>query len=427
MTEPDPRSSREGPAGTSPDDQIVSLLSAEFEKDPVGALARLREKSPLVRVGYPGGQRVWLMTRSEEIRSVLSDPRFVVDAGKVPGHEGPSITEQMLATLDISDELRDSFGANLALEDGQSHARLRRFIAPAFTARRIKALRPRIEVLSARLLQDLAHKGSGDLLHEYAAPLTSGVICELIGIDEADQPRIRTWMGEYANAEADFTTSLQALCGHIKKLIERRRAEPADDVVSTLVHAVDADGGRLSDADVTSLAVNLVNAAYHAMNDFILNAVLILQENPDQLDLLRARPHALPQAVEELMRIAPSIPNAGPRYATQDMEIAGIPIRRGDVLTGSLHSANFDPRYFPRPEQCDVERAPKHREGHLSFGSGPHRCIGAALANLEGEVALDHLLIQRDGLRVTVSRSELEYREIIPGSARLLVSFPVSL
>ncbi|MEU4685883.1 cytochrome P450 [Streptomyces xinghaiensis] len=425
MTESRPHAHDKGVRET--DKPIVSLLAPEFEDDPVGSLARLRERSPLVRVGYPGGQRVWLMTRSEEIKSVLSDPRFVVDASKVPGHEGPSITELMLSSLDLSDELRDSFGANLALEDGKDHARLRRVLAPAFTMRRLKALRPGIEEMSAELLDALVRKGSGDLLHEYAAPLTSGVICELIGMDKADQPQIRKWMGEYANADADFTTSLQGLCTYTKGLIERRRAEPADDMISTLVSAVDQGGGLLSEADITSLVVNLVNAGYHAMNDFILNAILLLQDNPDQLALLRARPELLPHAMDELMRVVPSIPNAGPRYATEDMEVGGVPICKGDALTGSLHSANFDPRHFPRPEQCDVERVPKRGEGHLSFGSGPHRCIGAALSNLEGEVALDHLLLQRDSPELAVRRSALQYREVIPGGARLLTSFPVRL
>ncbi|MCM2390470.1 cytochrome P450 [Streptomyces albipurpureus] len=413
---------------TSPDEQVVSLLAPEFEEDPIGALARLRERSPLVRVGFPGGKRVWLMTRSEEIRKVVSDPRFVVDASRVPGHEGPSVTEQVLATLDLSDKLRDYFGVNLMLEDGESHVRLRRFLAPAFTVRRIEALRPRIEEISASLLDVLDRKGSGDLLHEYAAPLTSAVICELIGIDEADQPQIRKWMGEYANAEADFTTSLLSMCEHIEELIGRRRARPANDMISTLVQAVDTDGVRLSEADIISLAVTLVNAAYHTMNDFILNAVLVLEDNPAQLSLLRAHPQGLPHALEELMRIAPSVANAGTRYATQDLELAGVSICQGDALTGSIRSANFDPRYFPRPEQCDIQRVQKPGEGHLSFGTGPHRCIGAALANLEGEVAIDHLMIQRDSLEVTVSRGELTYHDPLPGGApRLLTSLPVRI
>ncbi|MFF4732251.1 cytochrome P450 [Streptomyces mirabilis] len=413
---------------TSPDEPVVSLLSPEFEDDPVGALARLRDRSPLVRVGFPGGERVWLVTRAEDIRKVMSDPRFVVDVSKVPGHEGPSLTEQMVATLDLSDELSDYFGANLMLEDGQSHVRLRRVLAPAFTNRRIEALRPRIEEISAQLLDTLERKGAGDLLHEYAAPLTITVICELIGIDEADQPQIRKWMAEYVNVEADFTSSLLGLCGHLKELLKRRRAQPANDLISTLVQAMDAEDVQLSEADAISLTVTLVNASYHAMNDFIVNAVLVLEENPDQLALLRADPTALPHAVEELMRIGSSISNAGPRYATHDMEFAGVPIRQGDALTGSIHSANFDPRYFPRPEQCDIQRRPKPGEGHLSFGAGPHRCIGAALANLEGGVAIDHLMLQRDSVKVAVSRSELTYRDTMPGGApRLLTSLPVRM
>ncbi len=413
--------------GTSPE-EVVSLLAPEFEEDPIGSLARLRERAPLVRVGFPGGQRVWLITRGEVIKKVLSDPLFVVDASKVPGHEGPSITEQMLESLELSDELSQYFGANMMLEDGQSHLRLRRVLAPAFTVRRLQALRPRINEVSAELLDALTGKGSGDLLHEYAAPLTIAVICGLIGIDEADQPRIQKWMGEYAKAEADFTRSLLGLCEHLKELMERRRARPESDMISTLVRAVDADDVEFSEADAVSMTVTLVNASYHAMNDFILNAVLVLQDNPDQLALLRADPGALPHAVDELMRVASSISNAGPRYATQDMEVDGIPIRRGDALTGSLHAANFDPRYFPRPEQCDVRRAPKPGEGHLSFGTGPHRCIGAALANLEGEVAIDHLMLQRDNLELAVGRSELTYSDTMPGGApRLLTSFPVRL
>ncbi|WND16699.1 cytochrome P450 family protein [Streptomyces violaceus] len=409
------------------DEPVVSLLAPEFKDDPIGAFARLREMSPLVRIGFPGGPRVWLITRGEEIRSVLSDPRFVVDIGKVPGHQGPGIAEQMLAMLDIPDELRESFANNLMLQDGLDHARLRRLIAPAFTTRRIKALRPRIEEISAGFLDALAQKGFGDLLHEYSTPLTGAVICELVGIDEADQPQIRKWMDEYANADADFTTSAAGLCAYTRELIERRRAEPADDMISTLVQTMDEDGDALSETDVVSLVCTLVNGGYHSTAHFILNAVLTLQENPDQLAMLRARPEGLPHAIEELMRMGNPIPSAGPRYATEDMEFAGVSIRKGDALTGSLQSANYDPRFFTEPERCDVERVPKPGQGHLAFGAGPHRCIGAALANLEGEIALSHLLLQRDSLEVAVSRKELKYRELIPGGAQLFHSFPVRL
>ncbi|MEU9343319.1 cytochrome P450 [Streptomyces sp. NPDC048278] len=408
-------------------DPVVSLLDPEFEDDPIGAFARLREMAPLVPVGFPGGPPVWLITRSEEFKAAWSDPRLVTNISNVPGHQGPSIADQALTSLDVPAELLRYFTSNLMLQDGKEHARLRRLVAPAFSVRRIKALRPRIEEISTQLVEAFAERGSGDLLKEYATPLTGAVICELVGIDRDDQPQIRQWMDEYANIDADFTTSAKGLFEYTRKLIARRRAEPADDMISTLVQTTDVDGGRLNEDEIISMVGVLVNGGYHSTAHFIPNAVLTLLENPDQLALLRARPEALPHAIDELMRIANPIPSAGPRYASEDMELAGVPICKGDAVTGSLQSVNYDPRVFAEPGRCQVERVLKRGEGHLAFGSGPHRCIGAALAELEGEVALDHLFLQRETLELAVKRSELRYREIIPGGARLFSAFPVRL
>ncbi|MFI8167542.1 cytochrome P450 [Streptomyces sp. NPDC085931] len=409
------------------DEPIVSLTDPEFVEDPVRAYARLRERSPLVRVGFPGGPRVWLITRNEDIKTALNDPRLVVDHSNVPGHRGPSLVDQMVASLDLPDEFRDYVAANMMLKDGRDHARQRRLVTPAFTVRRIKQLRPRIEEISARLLDDLARKGSGDLIEDYSSPLTGTVICELIGIDEADQPQVRTWMNDYADADADLAGSAQGMVDYVRKLIVRRRADPADDMISTLVQTSDEDGDRLSEAEIISMVLLVVNNGHHSTSHFIPNAVLALLDNPEQLALLRARPEALPHAVHELMRVANPVPAAGPRYATEDLEFAGTPIRRGDALIGSLVSANHDPDVFPEPGRCDVERVLPRGRSHLAFGAGPHYCTGAALANLEGEIALDHLMLRRDTLEVTVDRADLTYTEATPGGARLLDALPVRL
>jgi len=406
---------------------IVSLLSPEFEDDPIGAFARLRERNPLVRIGFPGGPPVWLITRAEEIKAALNDPRFVVNVSNVPGHRGPSIADVMLASLDVDDELRGYFTSTLMVQDGKNHARLRRLVAPAFSVRRINSLRPRIEQVSARLIDAFVRKGSGDLLKEYSTPLTGSVICDLVGIDEADQDQVREWMDEYANADADFSSAARGLFGYTMELIERRRAEPTDDMISTLVQTMDEDGDRLSETEIVSMVGVMVNGGYHSTAHFIPNAILTLLDNPDQLALLRARPETLPHAIHELMRVGNPIPSAGPRYATEDLEFAGACIRKGDALTGSLQSANYDPRVFAEPERCDVERVLKRGDGHLSFGAGPHRCLGAALAQLEGEVALNHLMLQRDSLEIAVSRRALRFRELIPGGAKLFTSFPVRM
>ncbi|MFI1004737.1 cytochrome P450 [Streptomyces galbus] len=409
------------------DEPIVSLTDPEFVEDPVCAYARLRERSPLVRVGFPGGPRVWLITRNEDIKTALNDPRLVVDHSNVPGHRGPSLVDQMVASLDLPDEFRDYVAANMMLKDGRDHARQRRLVTPAFTVRRIKELRPRIEEISARLLDDLARRGSGDLIEDYSSPLTGTVICELIGIDEADQPQVRTWMNDYADADADLAESAQGMVDYVRELIVRRRADPADDMVSALVQTSDEDGDRLSEAEIISMVLLVVNNGHHSTSHFIPNAVLALLDNPDQLALLRARPEALPHAVHELMRVANPVPAAGPRYATQDLEFAGAAIRRGDALIGSLLSANHDPDVFPEPGRCDVERVLPRGQSHLAFGAGPHYCTGAALANLEGEIAIEHLMLRRDTLEVTVDRADLTYTEATPGGARLLDALPVRL
>jgi cytochrome P450 len=310
------------------------------------------------------------------------------------------------------------------LVDGQYHSRLRRLVTPAFTARRMKALRPRIEEISAQLIDALAQKGSGDLIDEYSSPLTGTVICELIGVDEADQPQVRKWMNDYANADVDIATSIRSLAGYVKELIKRRRAEPTDDMISVLVQKGDEEGSRLTEAEIVSLVLVVVNNGHHSTTHFIPNAILTLFDNPDQLALLRAKPEALPHAMYELMRVANPVPLAGPRYATEDMEFAGVSICKGDALTGSLHSANHDPSVFPDPERCDVGRVPKRKESHVAFGAGPHYCLGAMLAYIEGEVALDHLLIQRDGLKID---GRLSYHEPVAGGARPLSAFPVRL
>lgn len=408
-------------------DPIVSLLNPEFQNDPIGAYARLREMSSLVRIGFPGGPPVWLITRNEEAKAALNDPRLVVDSSNVPDYHGSNLAEETAASLGLPAEFLEAVVANLMHKDGEDHARMRRLVMPAFTTRRIKALRPRIEEISAGLVDALAQKGSGDLIDDYSEPLTAAVICELVGIDRADQRQVQKWMREYANADADFGTSIRGLFEYTKELIERRRAEPAEDMISTMVHAVGEDGDRFSEAEMISLVGVVVNAGYHSTAHFIGRAVLTLLDNPEQLALLRAKPECLPHAIEELMRVASPIPTAGPRYATADLEFAGVSVCKGDALTGSLWSANFDPRVFPEPERCDVERVLKPGQGHLTFGAGPHRCLGAALANLEGEIALNHLLIQRDTLEVAVSRANLRYRQPIPGGGLLFVALPVRL
>ncbi|WP_018254302.1 cytochrome P450 family protein [Salinispora mooreana] len=402
---------------------VVSLMDPEFWNDPVSAYERLRGSGPLIRMGLPGVPPVWLVTSCEHVKSALSDPRFVVDAANVPGHHGPGIVDQMMAASGMPDEFRD-YMTNMMFTDGKDHSRLRRLVTPGFSARRIRAMRPRVDQIAGELVESLAEKGSGELIADFSAPLTTTVICELIGVDRADQAQMGAWMRDYTTGER--VVSGRAMVNYTRDLIERRRAEPADDMISAMIRSGDEAGDRLSDAEIIAMALLLINAGHHSTAQFIPNAVLVLLDHPEQLARLRAEPGQLPGAMDELMRLANPVPIATPRYATEDMEFAGVAVRRGEALTGSLEAANFDPERFPAPRQLDTGRDLGRGDGHLSFGAGPHYCPGAALARLEGEIALDHLLLRRDSLRLAVERDEVDYVDVSLG-LRMLSSLPVRL
>ena len=405
-------------------DPVVTFMDPEFSKDPVQFYERLREQAPLVKIGHPSAPPVWLVTRYEDVKAMLSDPRFVADYNKVPGHhEGLSVVDQMVASLGMPEDFKE-YVYGMTLVDGQDHVRLRRLVTPAFSVRKIKALRPGLERMSAELIEAMAAKGGGDLLEEYSAPLTGTVICNLIGIDEPDQPNMRQWMHDFT--AGDYAESAQGMVNCTKELIQRRRAEPADDMISTVVKTSDESDDGLSEAEMIGLVLLLVNAGHQSTAHFIPNSVVMLLDHPDQLARLRAEPDLMPTAIDELLRVGNPLPFATPRYATEDLVFAGVSIRRGEALTGSFQSANYDPPVFPGAVQLQLDREMKRGESHLSFGAGPHYCLGAALARLEGTVALEQLFLQRDTLDLAVPRDELEYADINLG-LRLLARLPVKL
>jgi cytochrome P450 len=214
------------------------------------------------------------------------------------------------------------------------------------------------------------------------------------------------------------------MIAHIKDLVARRRAEPAEDLITALVHARDEDDDRLTEDEMIAMVLTLVFAGHETTAHFIGNSVVALLEHPDQLDLLRADPSLWPGAVHELMRWCGPVQMTRIRYAAEDTEIAGQQIQRGDVVQAVLVSANHDPREYADPERLDVTRRPAGRgEGHVGFGHGIHYCLGAALARQEGEVALRALFERFPEL--AVAEPELQWEQV-PGMRRL-VRLPVRL
>lgn len=374
----------------------LDLADAETLRDPVAAYGRLREQAAVGRLLAPGFGPMWAVTRHAEARAMLGDPRFEL---RTESYQRPAVPEDCLVYLRTMQEL-----------EGAEHQRLRRLVAPAFTARRASALRPRIEAIVARLVDGLGTEV--DLLTEFARPLPIDVISTLVGIPEADRPRWREHgTAVAAGFGAAFAAAIPEIIAGARAAVAAARADPGDDLISDLVR------GQADDTELVTLVWHLVLAGQVPIN-LITCAVHALLTHPEQLAALRADPGRMPGAVEELIRFCGPQLLAIPRYAREDVELGGVLIGKGDPVTAVLSSANRDPRVFADPDRLDIGRA---AGGHIGFGHGPHFCLGAALARVETEVALLALLKRFPDLRLTEEVRLLPD----PGTARL-ASLPVA-
>ncbi|MEV6046142.1 cytochrome P450 family protein [Streptomyces xanthochromogenes] len=399
------------------------MMDPDLLRDPFGGYGRLREQDPVVHGRFVDGTPVWFVTRYDDVRAALRDPRFVNTPSHVPGEKGADPREGMMELLKVPEHLRGYLLGSILDSDPPDHPRLRRLVTRAFAARRVLDLRQDIERIADRLLAELPHReedGTVDLLEHFAYPLSITVICELVGIPAADLGRWREWGGDLVSMRPErLQHSFPVLIDYCHELIERRRAALKDDLLSELIRAQDDDGGRLSDVEMVTMILTLVLAGHETSAHLIGNGTAALLTHPDQLALLRKDPALLPRAVHELMRWCGSVHVARLRYATEDLELAGTPIARGDAVQLVLVSANFDPRHYSDPDRLDITRQQEGQaENHVGFGHGIHYCLGATLARQEGEAAFVKLLEHYPDLALADEAAELD-RARLPGSWRL--------
>lgn len=335
--------------------------------DPVAAYGHARERGPVARLVVPGMPDMWAVLRYADVRAMLADPTFELRPDSY-AMRPRGVPDDCLPYLRTMQEM-----------DGREHQRLRRLVAPAFTATRATSLRPGIETIVTGLLDRLG--ASFDLLADFARPLPMAVICELVGVPEADRP---TWQ-RYGDAVA--TGAGQAFADAIPGIIAGARAAVADPRPGSLLADLAAADG-LDATELVTLVWHLVLAGQTPTN-LIANAVAVLLAHPRQWALLRAEPGMLPNAVEELTRWCGPQLLAIPRYAREDTAIAGVRIGRGEPVVAVLAAANRDPRAFTEPDRLDVTAT---RTGHLGFAHGPHFCLAAPLARVQTHVALGALL-----------------------------------
>ena len=375
--------------------------------DPVAAFSGMREVAaavgiPLEVPGRPARQGL-LVTRHAEVRAMLTDGRFRHDAAAVPEAEN-FLRDAQTGLIGLPEDL-DLLRRPMLGRDGEDHARLRRLVSRAFTVRRVNGLRPRVGAIVDGLLDDVAAAGADgtpvDLVEALAYPVPIAVICELVGVPEGDRDRWREFARLLIAPDPGRMPDVaRGMVAHVRDLIEARRREPADDLLSGLVAAHDEDGDRLSETELVDMTVNLTVAGFETTAHVLAKGALALLSRPAELAALRADPQLWPTAVHELVRTCGPIPAGAPRYAAEDTEIAGTPVPAGTAVLPGLLPANFDPRVVDRPDELDVRRDPGRGEGHLGFGHGAHYCLGAALARQEVEVVLSALVTRFPGLRL---------------------------
>ncbi|QIY53720.1 cytochrome P450 [Streptomyces sp. RPA4-5] len=360
--------------------------------------ARLRHDAPLARVTMPYGGQAWLVTRYEDVRTVLGDRRF--SRAATLGRDVPRLVPLVQRVSSI-----------LTL-DPPDHTRHRRLVSRAFTPRRMEELRPKVEQFVDELIDELVGHGKpADMVAHVTRPLPVMVICELLGVPFGERHLFYTWSEAMRSTGADAVAKMkqagQLPWDYLADRISVERENPSDNLLGTLVRARDEEE-RLSEQELVSFAVTLLLAGHETTTDELGNFLYTLLVNPAHLEQLRAHPDMLEPAIEELLRFVPIGTLSGfTRIATEDVRLSGGLVRAGDSVVVQADSANRDESVFTDPDELDFQREPNR---HLAFGHGPHHCLGAQLARIELRAAIGALLARLPALALAVSAHEVSWK-----------------
>jgi len=383
----------------------IQIASPAFKADPHAIYARLRADAPVCRVRLPDKQEAWLVTRYDDVLTLLKDRRFVKEYRNAapPGDRGggrwvPPVFAPLLRNM-------------LDLDD-PDHSRLKMLVHKAFTPQRVERMTGRIQALSDALLDKIEARSEFDLIRDFASPLPVTVIADLLGVPESDRSKFARWSNTIIKNTAspwDMVFALPdmlAFVRFLKRLARQRRADPQDDLVSALTQA-GAAGEALSEDELMAMIALLLTAGHETTVNLIGNGMLALLQNPEELARLHADPTQVKTAVEEMLRYVSPVDTTTSRYAREDMEFAGAQVPRGTLIIGAIGSANRDERQFPTPNAFDIARDPNK---HLTFGQGGHYCVGAPLARMEGQIAINALLQRFPHLELAQPVDRLRWR-----------------
>jgi cytochrome P450 len=397
----------------------INIVSPHFKANPFSLLADLRGSQPVCRTTLPDKTPVWLLTRYEDVATLLKDERFVKDKRK-------AMTPEQLRKMPWVPPMFRPLERNMLDLDSPDHTRLRTLVHKAFTPGLVARMRERVQSLADELLTQIMHKGECDLIRDYALPLPMIIITEILGVPTRDRGKFHKWSNAVVSLSSPNPTlrvipNVWMFLRYLRRFFEIRRRDPQNDLASALITAEEA-GDKLNKDELLAMVFLLLIAGHETTVNLIGNGMLALFEHPEALNRLRDDPPIIKSSIEELLRYTSPVFMSTERYAREDITIHDITIPRGEMTLGVIGSANRDETIFHKPDELDITREPNR---HLSFGQGIHFCLGAPLARLEAEIAINTLLRRTSGLRLRVAPESLRWRPsmILRGLESLPVSF----
>ena len=385
--------------------------------DPYPRYERLRSEDP---VHWNEGIQAWILTRHQDVLDALRDPRLSA--------ERISALMRQTGGGEDAEALERTFLGMMLFADPPDHTRLRSLANKAFTPGVLEGMRSQIQSTVDRLLDDVQGRGRMEVISELAYPLPAMVISEILGVADGDRDRFKKWSNDLAAFLGDIRAvsenfgpaqqSVAELTEFLRGIVAQRRTEPRNDLLSALVMAED-QGDSFTEDELYSMCILLIFAGHETTTNLIGNGILALLRHPAQFEKLRRQPSLIESAVEEILRYDGPVQTTS-RTALEDLQIGDKRIAKGDRLSLTLGAANRDPEHFSEPDRFDIER----NDGrHLGFGFGIHFCLGAALARMEGQAAINSVARRMPELQL--AEGELEWRDnpVLRGLKALPVTF----